>query len=148
MMDTSGNGGSRLSFSSDLAKLVTDQLSRFITLNPHQLAGQVENLDFWLSEVRHAIAAIDGYGVRFVRLHGAQERYIAKHHVATTEMDTDDFVSRKARPVRRIPDRELRMARRALVEATMNFLERCNREGFITADVVTSARDAMGESIA
>ena len=41
-----------MSFSTDVAKLVADQLSRFVTLNPHQLAGQVANLDFWLD--RHS----------------------------------------------------------------------------------------------
>ena len=41
-----------MSFSTDVAKLVADQLSRFVTLNPHPLAGQVANLDFRLD--RHS----------------------------------------------------------------------------------------------
>ncbi len=57
-----------MAFSSDLAKLVADQLTRFVTLNRHQLAGQVANLDFWMAQVRNALETIDGYGVRFVRL--------------------------------------------------------------------------------
>ena len=51
-----------MSFSTDMAKLVADQLSRFVTLRPHQLAGQAANLDFWLAQVRHALGGIDGYG--------------------------------------------------------------------------------------
>src|SRR5262245_3963038 len=118
-----------MSFSTDVAKLVSDQLSRFVTLNPHQLAGQVENLDFWLAEVRHALAVIDGYGVRFVRLHAAQERYVATHRVTVSEVEAHGVSERAPPAVRRIPDRELRQARRALVEATTRFLERCRDEG-------------------
>ncbi len=57
-----------MSFSTDLAELVTRQLSRLVTLNQHQLAGQVANLGFWLAQVQHALAVIDGYGVRFLRM--------------------------------------------------------------------------------
>src|SRR5262245_28135841 len=78
-----GGGGLRVSFSTDMAKLVADQLSRFVTLNRHQLAGQVANLDFWLAQVRHALAVIEGYGSRFVRMHAAQEQYVTQH--GTTE---------------------------------------------------------------
>ena len=60
-----------MSFSTKLAKLVADQLARFVTLNRHQLAGQVANLDFWLDQVRHGLAVVDGYGRRFQRLKAA-----------------------------------------------------------------------------
>src|SRR3954471_14676429 len=78
--------GLRVSCSTDMAKLVAEQLSRFVTLNPHQLAGQVANLDFWLAEVRHALAAIEGYGMRFVRMEAAQEQYVAAHGTTLSEV--------------------------------------------------------------
>ena len=127
-----------MSFSTDMAKLVADQLSRFVTLTPHQLAGQVENLDFWLGEVRHALAVVDGYGVRFVRLHAAQERYVAARGVTVSEVGAGGVTERPPPSVRRIPDRELRRARRALVEAATRFLEQCRAEGLV-ADAVVSA---------
>jgi hypothetical protein len=101
-----------MSFSTDMAALVANQLARFVTLNRHQLAGQAANLDFWLAQVRHALAVIDGYGVRFVRMYGAQEQYVAAH--GTTELipGGDCPIERKASPPRRIPDRELRKAER------------------------------------
>ena len=37
-----------MSYSSDIASILAEQLARFVTLNPHQLAGHVPNLDFWL----------------------------------------------------------------------------------------------------
>jgi hypothetical protein len=51
--------------------LVTAQLAKFATLNRHQLAGQVANLDFWLAEARHWLDVIDGYRPRFERLKAA-----------------------------------------------------------------------------
>jgi hypothetical protein len=128
-----------VSFSTDMAKLVADQLSRFVTLNPHQLAGQLENLDFWLAEVRHALTVLDGYGVRFVRLHAAQERFVAAHEITASVIDPSGVTERRPPQVHRIPDRELRQARRALVDAATKLLERCRTEGLIPDSVVTAA---------
>jgi hypothetical protein len=68
-----------MAFSTDLAKLLSDQLARLATLNRHQLAGRAANLDFWLDQARNALVVIDGYGVRFVRMAGARERYVTAH---------------------------------------------------------------------
>lgn len=134
-----------MSYSTDVATLVTDQLSRFVTLNPHQLAGQVENLDFWLAEVRHALAVLDGYGVRFVRLHGAQQRFVATNKVIISEVDPAGVTERPPPPVRRIPDQELRKSRRALVETVTRFLERCRAEGLVADSVVSAALAEFAE---
>ncbi len=133
-----------MSFSTDMAHLVAEQLSRFVTLNRHQLAGQVANLDFWLAEVRHALAVIDGYGVRFVRMQGAQEQYVTAHGTTESVPGVDDFTERRASPPRRIPDRELRKARSALTEATKHFLERCRREGFVSESELSDAIGSLG----
>jgi hypothetical protein len=85
------------------------------------MAGQVENLDFWLAEVRHALGVLDGYGVRFVRLHAGQERYVANHAITVSVVDPAGVTKRPPPAVRRIPDRELRQARRALVEVVSRF---------------------------
>lgn len=92
-------------FTTDIAGLVAGQLTRFVTLNRHQLAGQVENLNFWLAEVHHALDMIDGYGVRFVRLHAAQERYVATYNVTMSEVGPGGVSERSPAEVRRIPDR-------------------------------------------
>lgn len=134
-----------MSFATDMAGLVAGQLSRFVTLNPHQLAGQVENLDFWLAEVRHALAVIDGYGVRFVRLQAAQERYIAENRVTMSVIDPSGVTQRPPPQLRRIPDRELRQARRTLVEASIKFLERCQSEGLVTKEQVSAALPEFAE---
>lgn len=137
-----------MSFSTDLAALVANQLSRFVTLNPHQLAGQAENLDFWLGQVRHALEALDEYAVRFVRLEGAQERYVTRHGTTRTVYDvvTETARERTPPPPRRIPDRELQKARRELLDATTRFLARCRDEGLISAHEHAAALAGLGLS--
>lgn len=51
-----------MSFSTEMAGLVAGQLARFVTLNRHQLAGQVANLEFWLAQVRHAWVSLTATG--------------------------------------------------------------------------------------
>ncbi len=122
-----------MSFSTDMAKLIADQLSRFATLNRHQLAGQAANLDFWLAQVRHGLGVLDGYGVRFVQMHSAQEQYVAAQGVLG-----------KAAPPRRVPDREIRQARRALTDAAYRFLARCRQEGFVSGPQLSEALARLG----
>src|SRR5437016_2297480 len=121
-----------MSFSSDMAKLVTDQLSRFVTLNRHQLAGQVANLEFWLAEVRHCQEAIDGYGKRFHRLKTAQTKHVQTHHTHEFELDDPCCTQTGPAPPQRVPDRELREVRRSLCDAAYRFLVRCCNEGLIS----------------
>src|SRR5262245_61846258 len=70
---------SPMSFSTDIAKLISNQLTRLVTFNRHQLAGQVANLDFWIAEIGHGFEVIDGYGRRFQNLKSAQARHAAEH---------------------------------------------------------------------
>ena len=121
-----------MSFSTDMAKLVADQLSRFVTLNRHQLAGQAANFDFWLAQTRHALAAIDGYGVRFVRMEAAQEQYVAALGTTVTEVGPAGVAERRPARPRRVPDRELQKARREVVEAARRFIERCRQDDLIS----------------
>jgi len=111
-----------VTFPTDIADLVAKQLSRFVTLNRHQLAGQATNLDFWLGEVQHALAVIDGYGVRFTRMHAAQEQHVSAHGTTEFDLDADWETVRRASPPRRVPGHELEKARRNLTQAASRFL--------------------------
>jgi hypothetical protein len=135
--DVGGFAG--VSFSTEIAELVANQLSRFVTLNRHQLAGQVANLDFWLAQVRNALTVLDGYGVRFVRMDAAQEQYVALHQTRISVFEPAGIEERRPPPPRRMPDRELQRARRALVNATSQFLERCRNDGFISESQMSAA---------
>jgi len=120
-----------VSFSENMAKLVADQLSRFVTLNRHQLAGHVANLDFWIDQARHALEVIDGYEGRFRRLKSGQAEYVAEHQTKTFLLgDTD--IQGAPEPPRRISNADLREARRSLTEATYRFFVRCCNDGLIS----------------
>jgi hypothetical protein len=122
-----------MAYSQNVALRLADQLNRFVTLNRHQLAGQVANLEFWLAEVRHAIGVIDGYEARFRRLRAAQQTYVDEHQ--TEEFWKDEPTLRvRADPPRRVPHAGLQEARRSLTEATYRFLIRCHRDRLISED--------------
>jgi hypothetical protein len=120
-----------MSFSTEMAKLVTDQISKFVTLNRHQLAGHVANLDFWTAQVRHCLAVLDGYGKRFHQLKTAQARHVAERHITEFSLDDPCCSQGVPTPPRKVPDSELKEARTALCNATRRFLVRCHKEGFI-----------------
>lgn len=69
-----------MSYSTVIADTLAETLARFATLNPHQRSGHAANLEFWLSEVRHGVEVIDGYGRRFEAMKAAQEAYGAERH--------------------------------------------------------------------
>jgi hypothetical protein len=133
-----------MAYSSDVAGLLAAQLAKFVTLNRHQLAGQVANLDFWLDEVVHALAVVDGYGRRFRRMKAAQERHVAAHGTVEFEFWDPADTTRKASSPRRVPDAELKDARSALCEATYRFLVRCCHDGMIDERTARSACERIG----
>ena len=121
-----------MSYSTDVADHLAEQLQRFVTLNRHQLIGQVANLDFWIGEVEHALAVIDGYVERFPRLKAAQDEYVTEHGTFEFCMAHENCdITWKAESPKRIPDHELRASQTRLCKATYQFLVRCCREGFI-----------------
>jgi hypothetical protein len=135
-----------MSFSEDLSKLVADQLARFVTLNPHQLAGHAANLDFWLDQARHALGVIDGYEARFRQLKSGQEAYVAEHRT-TIHFRGDPDVKGSPPPPRRVPDTARREARLAVTESTYRFLIRCYQDGLIPEPRLRAACDGLDLSI-
>ncbi len=134
-------------YSSDIADLLTSQLARFVTLNRHQLAGQVANLAFWLAEVRHCLEVIDGYEARFERLKAAQMNHAAKHGTAEFLLHDPCCTKQAAAPPRRAPDSGLKGSRRSLCDATYRFLVRCFHEGLIGESGLRSDCDSLGISV-
>jgi hypothetical protein len=122
-------------------------LVKFTTLNRHQLAGHVANLDFWLSEVRHCLAVIDGYGPRFERLRDAQLRHTHEHGTTEFSLWDPDHTAQAAAPPRRAPDAEMKEARRSLCDAVYRFLVRCFNEGFVAESVFQEACENFGIDI-
>ena len=122
-----------------MARLVDEQLTRFATLNPYRLAGPVENLDFWLEEIRHALAVIDGYGGAFHQASGCRK---AIHRHQTNQRIRHRSIRSTTRippQVRKTPDRELQHARKAPIEGAKRFLARWKAEGLVKVVVVDKA---------
>jgi hypothetical protein len=130
-----------------VAEQLTSQLTRLVTLNTHQLAGQVANLSFWSDEVAHALAVLDGYSARFGQLSAAQREYVTRH--GTTEFRLDDEwgdTYQSPLPPRPLSDRERQAARTALTEAFYRLLIRCHSAKLINGERVRTecGRHGMG----
>jgi hypothetical protein len=119
-------------YSTDVADLLAVQLTKFVTLNRHQLAGQVANLDFWMGEVAHALSVVDGYHQRFEQLKSAQQGYVSAHRTIEFSLDDPCCTVQQAAPPRRISGQDMQNSRRAVCDATYRFLVRCFREGLIS----------------
>ncbi len=125
-----------MSYSSDIAKILADQLTKLVTLNRYQLAGHVISLDFWMGEVEHCLDVIDGYPARFGRMRDAQAEYVTRH--GTVEFDLgepfDPYEGQRSSPPsppKQVPHAVLVEARHQLVEAARRFLLRCYHERLI-----------------
>ena len=124
----------------DQAKLLADQLERFVTLNRHQLAGHRANLDFWLGEAEHVLAAIDGYQQRFERMRDAQQRWVADHGTHTWDQrycsscrgPCFDQPNSPPPTPKRISSTQLEAARRRVRDAAYHFLVRLLKTGLLS----------------
>jgi hypothetical protein len=119
-----------MSYSTEVATLLAKQVSKFVTLNRHQLVGQLANLDFWLEEIRHGLSVLDGYEGRFQRMKVAQTSYVAEHQTIAYDQASRNW-SDPVATLQRTPKGEFQDARRALCDATYRFLVRCHNEKLI-----------------
>jgi hypothetical protein len=136
-----------MAYTLEITKVLTDQLAKFITLNRHQLSGQVANLDFWTGEVRHCLDIIDGYTKRFERLKAGQVSHVSEHRTIEFDLSDPCCINRSAPPPRRVSHAELQEARRVLSDATYHFLVRCLRERLIEVDSLRGICDRLGLGI-
>jgi hypothetical protein len=125
-----------MAYSSDITRTLTLQITKFVTLNRHQLAGHIANLDFWMAEVRHCLDVIDGYDRRFEQMKAAQTKHTSEHGTVEFSLDDPCCTQGLAPPPRRVPGAEIGEARRNLCDATYRFLVRCFSEELINEDVL------------
>jgi hypothetical protein len=123
-----------MSYSTDISNSLTETLTKFITLERHQFAGHVANLDFWLQEVKHCIKINEDYKKRFEVMKSAQMQYLAKHF-------------HSAPPPRSVPDKEIKEVLQALCDTAYSFIIHCYKEGFIEEAKLRKAADYIGVSI-
>ena len=68
-----------MAYFTDINRTLTVQITKVVTLNRHQLAGYLANLEFSVSEVRHCLDVIDAYNRSFEQMKAAQARRISGH---------------------------------------------------------------------
>jgi hypothetical protein len=136
-----------MAYTTEIANILAENIERFATLNPHQVAGHVANLDFWLGEVRHCLQVIDGFSKRFETMKTAQMNYVVEHHTKQFCLDDPCCTEATASLPTRIPEREMKDAKQRLRDATYRFLVRCHKSGFINEDTLREAADSIGTGI-
>jgi hypothetical protein len=141
-----------MAYSIDRAALVTKQLERLATLSAHQLAGQLENLDFWLDESLAALEVLDDYPRRFERLRGGQQRFIDAHKLRTSGFCSPcggacEFGPQTPRGASRVPAEQLQDARRALREAGYSLFLRLYKSRWIDEARLRAECTRLGASI-
>lgn len=141
-----------MSYSTEIAEALTQTLARFATLNPHQLAGHVANLDFWLAETRHCVDVIEGYNKRFEGMKAAHVRYAAERQTLEYHYICEDYcpICGKGTPVappKRVPHGALNGALRELRDAAYHFLVRSYKAGFIDEARLREAADSIGTGV-
>jgi hypothetical protein len=132
-----------MAYSSDISRVLTDQITKFASLNRHQLAGQLANLDFWAAEVQHCLDVIDGYNPRYERMKAAQMKYTSEHGTVEYFLDDPCCTRTGAPPPRRVPASELKEARRPLCDAMYRFLVRCFHEGLVDESLLRRTCDRL-----
>jgi hypothetical protein len=144
-----------MAYTIEIADTVTKTVGKFASLNPHQLAGHIANLEFWQAEIQHALDVIDGYGRRQTDRIQAQTRHIGRHDTRTfsaqEKRDHREFPDDPAEDLRTAsPDRytitkdELKAKRREVTDAFYHFVRRCHSERLLTKDAAKQALDRCG----
>ncbi len=135
-----------MAYALEVSKILADTLRKLATLNPHQLAGHVANLDFWLGEVKHGTQLLDDYHKRFETMKSAQTKAAKERRTIEFTLDDDRFTSGPVVP-RSVPHAQLKSARFELMEAAYGFLVRCYKSGLLDQDSLERAAQSIGTSI-
>ncbi|MGC4118803.1 MAG: hypothetical protein QM765_30425 [Myxococcales bacterium] len=125
-----------MSYATDKAKLIAQQLERLATQNAYQLAGQLPNLEFWMQEAEQALAVVDGYGGRFRKLRDAQLAWVRAHGTVVDPYcpmcgGSCEFGPFPPEPPKRIPSEQMDDARGAVKRGAMRYLLRLHRGRFL-----------------
>jgi hypothetical protein len=132
-----------MAYSNDIANLLTAQITKFVTLNRHQLAGHVANLDFWVDEVRHCLDVIDGYNRRLEQMKAGQKKHVSEHGTVEFSLDDPCCTQRPASRPTRVPDSMLADSKRNLCDATYRFLVRCFKERLVNEEMLRGTCDSL-----
>ncbi len=142
-----------MAYTIEIADAVAKTVGKFASLNAYQPAGHIANLEFWQTQVKHALVVIDGYDRRQSVRVRAQQQHIGQHD--TRRFDTEQMKNyrefpddpsedlRSATPDRYTIDKEaLKSKRRELADAFYHFVRRSNIEGLLSKE---AAKQTLGD---
>ncbi len=137
-----------MSYISDICDALSRTLQKFATLNPHQLSGHFANLDFWLTEIEHAFAIIDGYQERFERMKSAQQQHVQERLTVEFRVYVFDPIGETPSPPRpAISHEELRQLRNEVAVNAYRFILRCYHARFQSRDELNTVLQRLGMSL-
>lgn len=133
-----------MTYTIEVAEAVTKTVGKFATLNGYQLAGHIANLEFWQSQLKHALGVIDGYNARQMLREEAQRAYITEH--ATREFDKEEkYLESSAQVDRhRIGKQQLQSVRRELADSYYRFVQRSHRARLLNKKQAIETLGACG----
>jgi hypothetical protein len=135
-----------LSYTLKIADALADTPRVFVTLNRHQLVGNVANIEYWFDEAIHCLGVIDGFRARFQAIKSAQAKYVRDHDTVAFRPGDDGAASiPPARP--NLSDYELKRVRREVVDAAYAFARRAFKESLIPAASFRALAERIGTTI-
>lgn len=142
------NEDSNTSYTIARAKLIADQLAKLATQHPHQLAGELSNLDFWMTEAASAVAIINDYATRFRRLRDSQVAWVRARDLKIPLYcpichGKCLFEAHAPAAPRRIPSEELAIARNHVKLSAARLLIRLHRGGLINESELRRHADRL-----
>ena len=130
-----------MSYTEDIVRRLIDTLSRTAELPTFQLAGHVPNLAFWMAEVRHALAVIDGYPKRFEHMVAAQCEFDLNHPDAARGREHHEY-NYKTPTLAMTPAQAKRLSRE-LTTAANRVIDRCLKEALLDIVKADGLRELM-----
>jgi hypothetical protein len=117
----------------DIADSLVQVLEHGTALSPHRVAGYAANAEFWLNEVEHCFAVLDGYSKRFRVMRAATDAFVADHPLDPERADSD------TRTTKNLKDFEVTELRESVATAARSFFRRCAELSLLSDDLLRHA---------
>lgn len=121
------------SYTEDIVELIEKQLSSFVSLPTFQLVTHIPNLGFWMREVSHAFAVLDGYQERFDNMRHCETQEAIRYPDETTARESHEHKYNSLKPA--ITNERANGMRKRLEAKTQTLLNRLLRESLISIEM-------------
>lgn len=137
----------------ELCDALTRVLDRCAQLDRHRLAGYVQNVDFWVSEIQHRLLLIDGYIERRRKMVAAINAAY-QHDIDKRELQYFDSI--ESLTTRQVTDTstnwdeletEVNELRKQVLASTKRFVMRCVETKLIEPDQLFHIEDQLGVNL-